>query len=43
MGEDIRIANAPITQNGYLLADLSVKETTVMLVIVLLSFIEKKG
>lgn len=42
MGEDIRIANAPNTQNGYLLADLSVKETTLVLMIVLLS-LRKKG
>ena len=42
MGEDIRIANAPNTQNGYLLADLSVKETILVLIIVLLS-LRKKG
>jgi hypothetical protein len=37
MGEGIRITNAPNTQNGYLLADLSVKETTLKFAIVLLS------
>ena len=43
MGEDMRITNAPNTQNGYLLADLSVKEATLMLAIVLLSQRKIKG